>query len=489
MTREQYLRGDKRVLAMTGAMIGYMIVSMIFAILTKMAGTGTYVQLVCFIILLAVCFAGYGMFKGKRICGSILTGSGALCFLLLMGVGTEEYTYVYCFPILIASMIYLNKRFAVVGGVMIIIANLLRTIRTVMEGESDFASITVRWTITLFACAATYVVMETVQHFNEENVMNIQKAAQEQKTVSGRMVHTADEIDKNFEDANKMLGELKECIDANHFAMDNIAESTENTAMAIQQQAEMCADIQENTDIAEQETQRVTTVARQASKEVAEGASLVRRLKEQAQGVENAGRETVAATARLTARVDEVENIVGAILNISSQTNLLALNASIEAARAGEAGKGFAVVADEIRQLSEQTKEATGRITGIIGELTIDAKSASESLDHSVEFINHQTQMIDVTKEKFETIDHQVAELDESVQHMDAVIGKILKATNVISDNITNLSATSEEVAASSGEGVKTAADAVRRMEACAGILENIRGLSVELKAYAGTSE
>ena len=211
----------------------------------------------------------------------------------------------------------------------------------------------------------------------------------------------------------------------------------------------------------------------------------MRELKEQAQGVETASKQTVEATARLTARVNEVENIVGAILNISSQTNLLALNASIEAARAGEAGKGFAVVADEIRQLSEQTKEATNRITGIITELIGDAKTASDSLDNSVEYINRQTEMIDVTKEKFETIDQQVAELAESIRNMDAIIREILKATNVISDSITNRSATSEEVAASSGEGVKTATDAVMRMESCEKILENIHKLSEELKTYA----
>ena len=63
----------------------------------------------------------------------------------------------------------------------------------------------------------------------------------------------------------------------------------------------------------------------------------------------------------LTAKVEEVKSFVESIINISNQTNLLALNASIEAARAGEAGKGFAVVADEIRQLSEQTKDASAK--------------------------------------------------------------------------------------------------------------------------------
>jgi methyl-accepting chemotaxis protein len=54
---------------------------------------------------------------------------------------------------------------------------------------------------------------------------------------------------------------------------------------------------------------------------------------------------------------------------IANQSKLLALNASIEAARAGEEGKGFAVVAMEVRQLAEQSREATARVRDILNQI------------------------------------------------------------------------------------------------------------------------
>ena len=485
MTREQFVRADKRVFILIGATLFYMVLSMLYAIVQKTASTGTYIQMVIFVLALCVSAAGYLMFRGRKLCGIVMTGMGALSFLVMMCMGAEELTYVYAFPIMTAAITYLNKRYAWYGTSVIVVANIVRTVRDASEGTMDVGFAMIRWTITILICLATYSVMDITQKFNEENMGNIRGAAARQETITKKMVAAAEEINRNFENANKMLGDLKESIDTNSFSMNNIAASTENTAQAIQEQADMCNTIQESSDLAGKESTRVGEISRAASQNVEEGTRLVRELKGQAEGVESASKETVEATARLTARVDEVKSIVGDILNISSQTNLLALNASIEAARAGDAGKGFAVVADEIRQLSEQTKDATGRITHIIKDLIEDARSASDSLENSVESINRQTEMIEVAQKKFEEIDGEVGGLTDSIHNMEMTIGEILQATGIIAERITNLSASSEEVAAYSEAGVKTASEAARQMEECGKVLDNIRALSQELKSYA----
>jgi methyl-accepting chemotaxis protein len=71
----------------------------------------------------------------------------------------------------------------------------------------------------------------------------------------------------------------------------------------------------------------------------------------------------------LSERTQQIGEIIDTVNEIADQSKLLALNASIEAARAGEEGKGFAVVAMEVRQLAEQSRDATARVRDILNQI------------------------------------------------------------------------------------------------------------------------
>ena len=89
--------------------------------------------------------------------------------------------------------------------------------------------------------------------------------------------------------------------------------------------------------------------------------------------------------------VDNINVMADTIAEIAEQTNLLALNAAIEAARAGEQGKGFTIVAQEIRELSEQSAYAVGKIKETISDVKDKFDDLSENSGELLRFINSNT--------------------------------------------------------------------------------------------------
>ncbi|MBF0370412.1 MAG: type IV pili methyl-accepting chemotaxis transducer N-terminal domain-containing protein [Magnetococcales bacterium] len=94
---------------------------------------------------------------------------------------------------------------------------------------------------------------------------------------------------------------------------------------------------------------------------------------------------------KLSNSAEEIGNVVEVINNIADQTNMLALNASIEAAGAGDAGAGFAVVANEVKDLANQTSNATKMISQQILQMQKNSREvaeASKEISQSINRIN-----------------------------------------------------------------------------------------------------
>ncbi len=150
--------------------------------------------------------------------------------------------------------------------------------------------------------------------------------------------------------------------------------------------------------------------------------------------------------------VQEIRQAIELITNIAAETNLLSLNASIEAARAGEHGRGFAVVASQIQKLAEESNSSAREIGRIIEQLLKDSEQTVMVMDEVNVIINHQRKKLEETKSKFVLLADGVASttneakvIERQTTDCDAARGKIM-------DVIQNLSAISEENAASTQE-------------------------------------
>lgn len=480
MTPEQIKRANSTVFPGMLVVLGYITLILTMFALTGEASVNTYIQIVTSAIALIITVVAYIAMRDKYIGGVIMLGMASITYVVVSLVGNSDEAFAYAFPILIASMAYMKVRLVVVGNLVILISNIIRLIIRFNTSENQ-QSLILSVLITGLVFFVSVKIVQLLNKNNAENMETIQAGAAIQQENSNKMTQTANQIATLFGEAMEMFNKLDQNVDTSNSAMNNIADSTESTAEAIQNQAEMCLDITTQTDIAGSETARMLDASKKTDDNISEGADMVNQLRQQADTVMEASDVTNAVVERLVEKVAQVEGFVGDIISISNQTNLLALNASIEAARAGEAGKGFAVVADEIRSLSEQTQATSNNITNIIKELNEDTKAANDSMNKSVVAVEQQNALIEKTEEKFSLINADVTELSENIRTTEKVIQQIISATGVISDNITQLSATSEEVSAASNDGLRITGETLDNMKACRQILEKIYQLSQKL--------
>ena len=192
--------------------------------------------------------------------------------------------------------------------------------------------------------------------------------------------------------------------------------------------------------------------------------------------------QSVAKTVEATDEsVKKISEAVEMITSVAEQTNLLSLNASIEAARAGEAGKGFAVVATEIQKLSEESNHSAQRITTIITGLAEDSRNSMEMMAEVKRILQEQQEKLDTTKQQFGhvrdgilatrqdtvSVNHQAKECDASREGV----------VNIIQ----NLSAISQENAASSEETTSTMQELNETIGTLAVSAHELRQLAVSL--------
>ena len=289
---------------------------------------------------------------------------------------------------------------------------------------------------------------------------------------------------KGTESVMKIVNDLNGSTEVVNGAMKDISSSTQSTAENIQTQTTMTQDIQHSIEQTLESSENMVKVAKQSGELNQKSMEIMENLKKQSAVIAETNSGVADSMKALQERTEAVKSIADTIFSISSQTNLLALNASIESARAGEAGKGFAVVADEIRQLAEKTRSETESIAQILDELFKNAEDAATAVSCSIEATNAQDSMIAKASESFSGMNENVNTLVQEIKGIDGMLNRLSDANNQIVDNISNLSATTEEVTASSVQVADLSVENLNNAEQAKQKLDNVLAVSHELDKY-----
>jgi len=148
-----------------------------------------------------------------------------------------------------------------------------------------------------------------------------------------------------------------------------LTSSVSETAASVAETTSTIEEVKQTADLASQKAKAVADGAQQAAVAAQSGQKAIEDVMSSMQRVQEQMESIADNVVRLAEQSQAVGEIIVTVNDISEQSNILAVNASIEAAKAGEHGKGFGVVAQEIRNLADQSKQATAQVRTILTDI------------------------------------------------------------------------------------------------------------------------
>ncbi|ADL11776.1 methyl-accepting chemotaxis protein [Acetohalobium arabaticum] len=275
--------------------------------------------------------------------------------------------------------------------------------------------------------------------------------------------NSQDEVADLIQALEKMRHKLKDMLtslvdtieDLSAYSQELSASSQEGNAV-IEQNTENIEEMASSIQEISASSQEVTGLAQETDSQAEEGKEKIDELTN-VEKVNRVVNNAVESIQELNANSKEIGKIVELISDIAEQTNLLALNAAIEAARAGEDGRGFAVVAEEIRELAEETNQATAEIAELIQDTQNKSQVSLEAVQQMENKVQDRKEFLRETNEAFTKIKQKIEDTSAHIQQTAASAQNLAENSEQMQQASEDMRNMSQEVTNSSQELAKMA--------------------------------
>ncbi len=467
------------------AMIGIYIMNLVLAVayameLVKGARSPlSYAVVALFCIL--PCVISQILYIKRKDSGAIryVLGVGfVLLYAYIMFTSTTNLTFCYVIVAFVILVVYTDIKFLLILGVSAIVINMAKVVvSAVTVGLTD---IDITNTEIIFAClilTGAFIVMavQKIQLINQANTAKAEKEKQQTDALLNTTLEVAANISASIDNVAVETESLKEAIDQTRRAMDDLSSGANDAAEATEEQAAGTERIGGYIQGVDASVQKILNESYEAQSNLEQGSKIMGELMQQVKNSEASGRLVTEKVTGLKEYADRMQEIMGLISNVADQTGLLALNASIEAARAGEAGRGFGVVASEISSLSEQTNEAAGDITELIGNIVKSIEEAANAMNLLLESSQVQNKYVGSTAESFEKIYNSTKGIIDEASNLKSAVDAVTEENHRIEEKIGHVSSITEEVTARSEETLEACKMNLESIEEVAAIMENLK--------------
>jgi len=226
-----------------------------------------------------------------------------------------------------------------------------------------------------------------------------------------------------------------------------LASAASQTASAVSETTSTVEEVKQTAHLSTQKAKYVFDSAQKASDVSQQGCKAVDLAVEGMTIIRTQTDSISESIMKLSERSQAIGEIIATVNDIADQSNLLAVNAAIEAAKAGDQGKGFAVVAQEVRNLAEQSKQATAQVRTIlneiqkaVGEVVMsteqEIKAVETGMRQTAEAGNSFRRLADTIEDSAQAATQITASSQQQLVGMDQVVLAITNINQASSQNV-----------------------------------------------------
>lgn len=139
---------------------------------------------------------------------------------------------------------------------------------------------------------------------------------------------------------------------------------------------------------------------------------------------------------------------------------------------------------DQFVASAVQVKGITEKITGIVDVLEANALETQSTIGTVVQSIDEEKELIDSSKDTYIKMEKMFHQLYESVTNTESQLRNIVESNNAIVDSINQLSAASEEVAASMDMAVELSNNNMSITNEAKNLVDSLVASTNELDKY-----
>lgn len=307
-----------------------------------------------------------------------------------------------------------------------------------------------------------------------------------------QMIDSIRQMIQSISAAGNRVDAMAQDIDRGNETMQAIVQQVTRTTEELSQGSQKIAeDLSETVSVVDrmqhtfQSNLQATTESVQYGNEVLGTVTTGRTVMQEQQRLSEVNRKAMAEMEQTFRELEDstvrIKEMTAFVSDIAAQTTLLSLNASIEAARAGEAGRGFTVVASEVKKLAEQSEQSVQHIYTAITEITAAMDKVKQSVTHSITLSSEQEAATGQTGQTFSSIGDSVERISLHIRNVAEEMQQSHELSILVQQAIENISAITEQSAASSEEITASAAEQQRSFEEASGKVKELRNISAEM--------